>query len=259
MMFRITCYLEKAFNENAAFIAYIYSELFKQEGLIYYDYITIELSNNEAEEYRILGINTKKLFVFKKFDVQSYYRLVNEDEKKKFLLNLFSEVTREIAKRDDRIPIQQLELINKTVLEKDFLFDFVYHRIPHKKIDVTVSFVVKPLLNLFEFSLQVFEGVKQKCSILIYKGKPSDYYIDDLFATGKWKGHSEFVLKGRRSEVEFHLDINSCKVVLVNTAPNKNQAPIFNMFRSDAGEKELQDYISSLNPAIASMITQSQN
>lgn len=251
-MFRVICYSEKRLNEDIGFLSYIYSELFKQQGINFYDVITIELSNDEEEEYRVFGTNTKRLFVFKKFNADTYYGINDDAEKKMFLLSIFKQTTREIARRDNRINILQLDSIEKLILDYDFEFAFVRHSVFNKQRNRSVSLIVKPLISYFEFYLEASQGTETGCDVLIYRGKPSDYYLDDLFFSGKWKAQNEYVLKGRRSEVEFHFFVDSCVVDLINVSANQADTPIFNMFKFGAGEGELRAYIDSLNPDLAS-------
>jgi len=94
----------------------------------------------------------------------------------------------------------------------------------------------------------------------IFRGKPTDYYIADFFSIGKWKGQDEFILKGKKSEIEFHVQLSTCNLKFVNNTESKDKAPLFELMKADADkDKTLKDYIESLNPAIAAMLTNSLN
>jgi hypothetical protein len=103
---------------------------------------------------------------------------------------------------------------------------------------------------------------KDKCRLLIYKGKPSDYYIADLFFYGKWKDTNEFIITGKLKEMEIHITIDSCSVEYINLT-SYPKAPFFEMMKADISDqdnkKAYDDYIHSLPPGIAAIVTHEPN
>lgn len=95
---------------------------------------------------------------------------------------------------------------------------------------------------------------------MTYSGKTMMFYAPNLFYHGKWKGTEKVVVSGKRSEIEILVHLDGCKVSFVNLSGYNAKAPEFELFKSEADEqKSLQDYLYSLNSAIAAVITQSLN
>ncbi len=165
-----------------------------------------------------------------------------------------------LSVEDARMDSCTLREIRKSILNKGFIFEIEYMAIPNNfNQELVARLLLYPHADKFDFLLRITDKDQVKWEALIYEGGPSSYYFDDLFYKGKWEGEREFVISGKRSEIEFHVNVIERKITLINTSESKYKAPIFSLFRANAGSQELQDYIRSLPPAVAAIITYQTN
>ena len=240
---------------NPGWLSLIYTYLLQGFNLDIYRYIGINQIGTELDEF---------VMIEKKKDVHINIRYpdnpgtvsINRLEKNTLCLDIIHMALLRLAEYDKRIDIKKLDAIRNMIIEKDFSFDLIYKScINEKNKDLIAKVIIHPTEDSFDYYVQVNEREKIKCKALIYKGKLTDFYIDDLFYYGKWKGLNEFIIKGKRSEMEYHIDVDNCNIELINISDNKDKAPIFNLFKANPGPTAVQDYIKSLPPAVAAIIT----
>ena len=243
---------------NPGFLCLIYTYLLQEFSLDVYRFIVINQIGIELDE--IVMIDKKDVHINIRYPDNKNFIPKDAKEGKRLCLDIIHEALLRLAKQDKRIDINKLETIKNLVIKKNFSFYLVYKKyINPGNNSLLGSIVIHPNENSFDFYVIVEQDGKEICRLLVYKGKSTDYYIDDLFYYGKWKALNEFIIKGKTSEIEYHIYIDTCNVELVNISPNKDKAPIFNLFKAVPEPGALQDYIASLPPAIAAVISYEAN
>ena len=257
-MLKLHSVISSGFGKNTEFISFIYSYLLKKYNLNFYNRIVVNHIGDDLQEK--IFHNNKSVHINIRFLMGSDFSLKDETGKNKIFLKIIHEGLVRLAKEDGKMSIEVLKLIKGEILSKKFIYSIEHMSIINKKDhELVAKIIIRPSMTKFCFYILIMNRDQIKCETLIYQGGASDYYLDDLFGIGKWKGLNEFIIKGRRSEIEFHVYVDSCKIRLVNTSIDKNKAPIFNLFRADASSQELQDYISSLPPGVGASITYNPN
>ncbi|WP_298731702.1 hypothetical protein [uncultured Chitinophaga sp.] len=258
-MIRLGSVVEREISANTEALTFIYSHLLKSTGVTSNKYIHVNHIGNDLEE-AILYYG-KEVFINIKYPLPENFHSKSDIEKQEVFLDILQAALCRLANEDKRITTEKLEAVKKQILQQQFAFEIVHRTYVNKKRqDLVAKVIVVPQPYNFDFYILIEDGDVQKCKLAIYRGKPTDYYIDDLFSTGKWKGEDEFILKGKKSEIEFHLQLSTCNLKFVNVTDNKDKAPLFELMKSSADKnKTLKDYIESLNPAIAAMLTNTLN
>lgn len=255
-MFRISCPNEKKITESFGFLACIYNFLYALHNINFYEFITIELSVGEKEKFRLAYLNNRRPFIFVNFSPQDFYAIDDAVSKKIFLLNTLHEILINLSETDHHIPSSTLTSFKETILKRNFNFAIALLQVANPKMpNSTGELYVVPDLCFFNFFVKLQTPDKQLIS-LIYSGLPSEYYINDLFYSGRWKGLKEFVIKGKRSEMQFHIYLESGKTELENITKS-DSSPVFNMFKANAGSKELSDYVNAQPEQIKLLINNS--
>jgi len=258
-LLRLGSVIEYGFGPNTGAISFIYSQLLEEYNVGLHENVLINHIGNDLQELIIkqgkqIGINIR-------YRLPNNFNELDADKKNSVFTDIIHAALVRLAKDKPQINIAKLEAIRQKVLDKKFSFYFLYKTHPNKQYENLVAkVIINPELNKFNFFVSLEDRGIEKCRLLVYVGKPTDFYISDLFFHGKWKGRSEFVLNGKRSEIVIHIFLDECKIKFVNTSGDDAKAPLFELFKSDADkEKTLKDYIASLNPAIAAVITHTPN
>ena len=244
---------------NPGRLSIIYTYLLQEYNLDFYRYISINQIGIELDEF---------VMIEKKRDVYINIRYPNDpnfipkdkEESNNICLDIIHKALLRLAEQDARMDINKLEAIRNLIIKKAFCFDLIYKTtVNQNNKDFTAKIIIHPEEDSFDFYILIEQKKEEKCKLLIYKGKPTDYYIDDLFYYGRWKRTNEFIITGKRSEIEYHINADNCNIELVNVSNDKDKSPIFNLFKEKPGPTALQDYIKSLPPAVAAIITYQPN
>ncbi|MEO8116659.1 MAG: hypothetical protein ABI653_03350, partial [Bacteroidota bacterium] len=135
---------------------------------------------------------------------------------------------------DQRFEKGILESIKDKVLKENFSFDLIYKIFPNKKKENLVAkIIVHPEEKIFNFFILIENDGHDICKALIYSGKTTDFYFNDLFFYGHWKNDNEFIIRGKDSEIEIHITIDKCTVEFINISANKDKASIFEMMKAN--------------------------
>lgn len=258
-MIRLGSVVEYGFGPNTGAISFIYSHLLEEYNVGLHENILINHVGNDLQELIIK--QNKQTSINIRYQLPSNFNELDTNKKNFLFAEIIHEALVRLAKNKPKIDIAKLEAIRKEIIDKNFSFDFVYKSHQNKQYKSLVAkVIISPELSRFNFFVSLEDNGIEKCRLLIYIGKTTDFYISDLFFYGKWKNANEFVVTGKRSEIAIHTYIDKCKIKFVNASGDDAKAPLFELFKSDADkEKALKDYIASLNPAIAAVITQSPN
>lgn len=243
---------------EAGMISFIYTCLFQKLELKSNLYLLVNQIGSDLEEVFIP--NGKDLYMNIRYPAYDDFEQKSVREQNLIRLDVLHQALLRYAIKYQTIDTALLEEIRKSILDNDFFFEIELKCFANKKYEnLSAKLLVQPDTQMFRYYVIIEDQRREILKLLIYQGMPNDYYIKKLFGIGKWKGGNEFILSGKESEIEYHFNIDKSTVQLINKSGNNNYAPNFNLFKFDSGPLELDNYLKSLNPAIAAMIMQSQN
>jgi hypothetical protein len=259
-MLRLGSVVEYGFGPNTGAISLIYSHLLEKYNVGLHENVLVNHIGNDLQEL-IIKQSKQQIGINIRYQLPNNFNDLEDNKKNIFFTEIIHEALVRLAKDKSQIDITKLAAIRQEVLDKKFSFDILYKTYLNKKHEALLAkVIIHPELSRFNFLISLEDSGVEKCRLLIYTGKTTDFYIADLFFYGKWKNTNEFILSGKRSEIAIHIISDECKIFFVNTSADNTKAPLFELFKSDADkEKTLKEYIASLNPAIAAIITQSPN
>ncbi|HVU57811.1 MAG TPA: hypothetical protein VHD83_22270 [Puia sp.] len=256
-MLRLGSVVEYEFGPNTGAISLIYSHLLKKYDVeidkdILVNHIGAELQEQIVRHGNQLGINIQ-------WTLPSDFKLLGSHNKNLVFMEIINEALLRLAIESPQIDIIKIKAIRQEILDKGFSFDIVYKSFVNKNRGGQIAHVlIHPELEKFNYYLSIEEDKIERCRVMLYSGKTTAFYIPDLFFYGKWKGIKEFIVSGKRSEIEIHVCLDGCRVTFVNLSGDSAKAPLFELFKSETDEKRsLQDYLYSLNPALSAIIIQS--
>lgn len=250
-------------SSESIFIDILYSYLLMEYGQNKYSYIGINQIGSDLEEF-VIREPGNKIHCNIRYTVYNDFELKSNFDQNNIRLDAVHTALVRIAEYDKLLEIDKLEAIKKRISDASFSFDFVCKAWIHKKdITLVANVIVHPDTARFDYYIVIEEGGKQKCKGLIYSGKPvSIYTFADFWGIGKWSGTNEFILTGKRKEVETRITIEGCKVKITNLT-NYDNPPFYTLMKSgiskEEEEKARKDWEHSLPPAIAAMIRRADN
>lgn len=259
-MLRLGSVVEYGFGPNTGAISLIYSHLLEKYDVGLHQNVLVNHIGNDLQEL-IIRQSKQQIGINIRYQLPDNFNALEANKKNIVFTEIVHEALVRLAKDKSQIDITKLAAIRQEVLDKNFSFDILYKSYLNKQCEaLAAKVIIHPELSRFNFFVSIEDGGIEKCRLLVYTGKTTDFYIADLFFYGKWKSANEFILSGKRSEIAIHIIIDECRSIFVNTSEDNTKAPLFELFKSDADkEKTLKEYIASLNPAIAAIITQSPN
>lgn len=248
---------------EAGCIDLIYTFLLQEYQQNVYSYIGINQIGDDLNEF-VMKKPGNCIYINIRYPVYEDFENRSVAEKNRIRLDVVHESLLRIANEDKKFDINKLEIIRDRVLKQDFSFDLVYKIFLNKKREgLLAKIIITPLEDRFKYFVLIEENEITKCKNLIYIGKPSDYYIDGLFSSGKWKGINEFVVTGKNKEMEIHAYVDKCSIEYINTSGYKGKAPFFELMKQHSSKDETdnayKDWIHSLPPGIAAIITHEPN
>lgn len=248
---------------NAGHLCIIYTYLLQEYKLDFYDFISINRIGLSLDELVIIDRTT--VYINIRLPEDETYTPKDLKESNSFCLAIIHQALLMLAERDSRMSIDKLEAIKNLIIEKGFSFNLIYRTFLNDKgKSVLASLIIHPEFNKFNFYVLIEIDRKENCKLAIYSGKATDYYIDDFFSYGEWQNDNEFIITGKRKEVEIRIFINECKVEFKNLT-TYTKPPYFEMMRADESisveekERAYQDWQHSLPPAVAAVIRDAHN
>lgn len=149
------------------------------------------------------------------------------------------------------------------MLDENFSIDIVYETFLNPvNTSLAAKVIIRPEESQFNYYMLIEENGTQKCLLLLYCGKPTDYYIPALFSTCEWVDNNSLVLKGKSKESEFHVSINTGERKLINHTKYE-KPPFFEMMRADIGaeaaQKANENWLNSLPPGVADFLGEDES
>lgn len=239
----------------------IYTFLLQEFELDIYSYIHINQVGDDLNEFVMK--EGKKIYINIRYPVYEDFERKSVTEKNSIRLDIIHTALLRLAAEDKKMKATKLEALKNKILEQNFSFHIVYkNHVNKKNKNLIAKVIIHPEEDRFNFYALIEENEREKCRLLIYSGKTTDYYIDALFFYGKWKNINEFIITGKRKEIEIHISIDKCSVEYVNLT-SYGKAPFFEMMRADTSKQDRarahEDWLHSLPPAHAAIIRQAEN
>ncbi len=245
---------------EAGAIDLIYTCLLQHYEQDIYSHIHINQIGDDLNE--LIGKEGNNVYINIRYPVHQGFESKSVEDKNRIRLDVVHQGLLRIAEHYGKIDIIKLEAIKSKILENNFCFDFIYRTHVNKKRSSLIGkIVVSPKIDRFNFYAVIEESGNQICKLLIYSGKTT-HYFEDFFFYGKWKNENEFVISGKRKEVEIHVSVDKCSCEFKNLT-HYEKPPYFEMMRADISEadkeKAYRDWVHSMPPGIAAIVTQEPN
>lgn len=241
---------------EAGAIDLIYSFLLQEYQCDCYRNIHINQIGEDLEEIIIKdgkNININIRYPNKGFDSKT------TKEKNLIRLDVAHTALLRIAEKEKKLEDVKLEKIKDRILKQNFEFDFIYKQYEDKKNQLVGKILIRPRHDKFCYYFSTEKNGEVISKILIYEGKCTDYYIRDIFNSGKWVNSKEFVIKDKNKEVEIHIFIEENRIELVNLTRYKNP-PFFEMMKAGGPHEEAyKDWLHSLPPGAAGLLRYEPN
>lgn len=239
----------------------IYMYLLHEYGQNLYSHIGINQIGDEVDE--IILKEGKKIYINIRYPLPKGIESMNIDEKKLLALEVVHAALMRVALHENRLDDQILEKILNRIKKVDFSFDFLCKEYRRKgKPETIVKILVKPFVMEFKYYLQIVSDGVIKCELYLFSGATIPFNEQDFFYKSIWKSSTELVINDRDNELQFLIDIQSCKFELINLT-RYSHPPKFTMMRKDITraqrEQAGKDWEHSLPPAIAAIIRQADN
>jgi hypothetical protein len=244
---------------EAGAISLIYSILLQEYNFNIYNYIHINQIGTDLDE--VIVVQGDNLYINIRYPIIEGFEQKTTNEKNSIRLDVIHSALIKAVNYQKKIDIRVLKKIRNKIEERNFKFEFLYKESYWKKDNTLVAKVlVEPQISVFKFYIQIIKNNENICRACIYNGMTNSFYFPDLFNTCKWDTQNTVTVSGIRSEIEIWVNVNECSVQYRNKNEVSNKAPIFELFKSEGDKgKALEEYIQSLNPSIAAILTQSQN
>ena len=214
-------------GSEAGAISLLYSFLLQEYGLTNYKYIHINQIGDEVEE--VILSRGKEVYVNVRYPSPPTFKSLSEEQKNEVRLTIIHLALLRIAEKYTLLDIEKLELIKHKISVSSFRVELIYKSVLSKDNTWLLRIIIEPSQEKFTFYAIALQGEEIKCKTLLYEGKPTDYYIDDLFSIVKWKGKDKVIVSGKQSEVEFHLDLTDCSLSFTKKSQNSNLPAIFDL------------------------------
>lgn len=248
---------------EAGAISLIYAKLLHDFEQDFYQVKVNQIGEGTDPDEIILKGPGNKIHINIRYPAPEDFENRSVGEKNRYRLDVIHVALNRIADYDEKYDKSKLEEIRSKILLNDFSFQFNIKKFvnPRNK-DLIAWIVVEPLMERFLYFVVVEYQGKEINRILIYQGGTDLYYVTKFFQKGKWKGDNELILTGQENEVQTHVLVNQNKVEYVNLT-RYDKPPMFEMMKADVSkeekEKARRDWLHSLPPSIAAIITQELN
>lgn len=246
---------------EAAAIDLIYICLLHEFGQNIYRRIGINQIGEDLNEF-VIKESGNKIHVNIRYPAYEDFEARSIQEKNEIRLDVVHAALLKVAEYDKKLDIHQLEAIRRKILDNNFHFEFVCKSYVKKNENTLIKVVVHPEIDRFNYYAIIEEHGKIRCKIHLYSGRTATFFGEGFFFYGKWKGENEFIIGGKRKEVEIHILVDECRADFVNLTRYPNP-PYFTMMRADISDEDRakahQDWKHSLPPAVAAVIRQANN
>jgi hypothetical protein len=230
----------------------IYSFLLQEYKCDYYGHIQINQIGDDLDELIIK--DGKHIHINIRYPANDFEKK-SLKERNLFRLEVVHTALMRIAEEDKKLDFTSLQKIRDRIIHQDFVFDFVYKQYVDHRFDVTGKIIIHPMNDKFCFYFLAEQNSIILCNILLYEGLCTEYYIPEIFHSGKWKTANEFVIKDKKKELELHVFVDQEGVKLINLTRYKSP-PFYEMMKAGAPNIDARkDWLHSLPPGTAGAIS----
>jgi hypothetical protein len=210
----------------------IYTFLLQEHGITHYRFIKVEQVDNSLKEAVLFGMNgAQTVSIVVPYPAPDDYEHKTSRERDLIRLDIVHKGLLLLAQQDMKVDVPTLELIKRTILERNFSFDIVYKEFANPNSDGLIAkLVIHPQEDRFDFYVTVEQAGQQLCKALIYSGLTFDYFAE-LFYYGKWNGLSELVISGKKSQTTVHMHIDNCTITYENSSAFQTD-PLFEFYKA---------------------------
>jgi hypothetical protein len=245
---------------EAGAISAIYGKLLHDCGQDHYQVMVLQIGEGTDPDEVILKGPGNKMHINIRYPAPADFETRSVDEKNRYRLDVIHAALNRIADYDGKYDKSKLEQIRNKILEHDFAFQFHVKKFVYRKNKDLIAWIDVDLqMDRFLYFIVVERQGKVTNRILIYQGITNFYYFTMFFQKGNWKSENHLVLTGKENVVETHVFINENRVEFVNLT-SYDKPPIFEMMKTRISEEEKekahQDWLHSLPPSVATLISQ---
>ena len=234
----------------------IYSFLLQKFNCDFYSHILINQIGDDLEE--VIIKNGKGIIINVRYLTENFLNK-SISEKNEIRLDIIHTALNRLAEKERKLDVVLLEKIRNQIRQHNFLFEFIYKQYEDKKNQLLGILLIHPLPDKFCYYFLTEKNGVVISKILIYEGKCSHHYIRDIFYKGKWANSKEFVIKDKNKEFEMHIFIEEGRIELINLTRYK-KPPYFEMVKAGGPHDEAyKDWLHSLPPGVAGVITHEPN
>lgn len=240
---------------EAGAIAFIYAQLLHQAGQHKYA-ISINQIGLELDEFIHKGPG-KKIHINIRYPVVNNFNNKSLEEKNRKRLDIIHDSMLRIAEEFSEYDVAKIEEIKKTILEKNFSFEFKVKSFQHpKNRDLVAKIVVKPQMLSFEYFAVIEQNGVETKRVAFYSGLTTFHYLTLFFQKAKWQGENQLILTGRENIVETHIRFDEDRIEYINLTPYP-KPPLFELMKVGITHEEKERYAKnwkhSLPPHIAGL------
>ncbi|MGZ3838571.1 MAG: hypothetical protein ACXVMS_17155 [Flavisolibacter sp.] len=248
---------------EAGAICLIYAKLLHEFGQDFYNITVNQIGEGTDPDEIILKEPGNKIHINIRYPAPEDFETRSGGEKNRYRLDVVHAALNRIADHDGMYDKLKLEEIRSKILEHDFSFQFHLKKfVCPKRKDLIASIVVEPMMDMFLYFVVVESNGKKIHKILIYQGQTDLYGFRMFFQNGKWNSENGLILSGKENVVQTHIFIWENRAEFVNLTQYE-KPPIFEMMKVGISEEEKekahQDWLDSLPPYVAAIITQQLN
>lgn len=256
-MIRFSSNVMPELDKCTSAVSLMYEDIFIRDDVRSYSLIVIKHVPEEEEAGQVISLGNKEIGVRVHYKIPD--NLISKDDAtiQLAVLEIIHAGLIILAKEKHKLGADYLNRVKEEILQLKFDFWVEAKLFANKKDSAWTAMVIANLkMKQFDVYLQIAYQGMVKWKVLIYEGVNTASYFSNLFSNGKWTARNEFILSGKKSEIEIHLNLTDGSLKFVNISPSSPESPIFNLHKANKDkEKALKDYLGTLDPTLASNIT----
>ena len=248
-------------SPECAALDMIYTFLLTEHNLNVYNYINIIQIGSEQDE--LIRKEGNNVHICIRFPTVEGFDDKPIEERNIMRLELIHAALLRLDAWENKLDQSKLQSIKDLILHNNFCFELTYKTFPSVINPGLIGKVlINPQIDRFNFYVQVEDTNRIICKKLVYSSIPIDTFLDYFFSRGKWRGMTKLTISGKIKELEIQVDVDTCEITVVNLSRYSNP-PTFQVFKygltKEEGDKAYADWLHSLDPSVAGVISRSQN
>lgn len=204
------------FNHDANFLGTIYSYLLKEIEFIGFKKINVIATDNKNISVAIRGEETDICNVYVHFDFEEYFKI----EIAKRPMKLIGVVELALSHLSGQLGWDNtlLKKITQDIIDADFQVKIPLIEKKNKENQLVAKFYVTSRIHINDFYLSCYQGDKEICSQLFYKGMSGFIYWEQLFYDFYWQDKFTFCIEDELKDLKFIFLINDCNFKITSSS-----------------------------------------